>query len=514
MRTPSGSSYLATAASFSAAEHRGMMQIMPLIAHLPEREDIARATVLFSEWYAACFRVDFHTDESLVEVEALTTRVVEAHVIAYPKQRSEWRLVKVHLLSHLSATIRDRGMPLQYSTNLYEHTHKTTVKRPARGGNWRNATERIVQKHVQLAAAKELARESGGDAVYVTAMHQATEGQRRVLTRTSRRLLVGDTTDRCYSEYLSQLGHVALAALPGALRAARVTTRTLYAHTALAIPPHNRMEWTSRGQFVKATPAQPLFSHIAIAARRNVWYGQCLILFHFMDSAGMAHERAFVRYYDEEERCCPATGCKRLSPTVGENAFSVIELDSILSLAHIVRDSHVPTPLPTRSSSLYPNPPHSPPPSPLPALSGAAKLIVRSACTASRCIINANSAFPIFTSPSSGPTGGQLTLVNLSFVGLTGGVFRNVQATINVTGCEFANNTAPSGGVLSDSFPAAVTPPSRLFSKCTFRNNTRAIVINGESPERSVPATSFVSCVFRDNSAPMSKLGLEGPSSL
>ncbi|CAI5458441.1 unnamed protein product [Closterium sp. Yama58-4] len=138
-----------------------------------------------------------------------------------------------------------------------------------------------LTKHVQIAAAKELARESGDDHVYVTAMHQT--------------------------------------------------------HTALVIPPHDRMEWTSRGQFVKATPAQPLFSHIAISARRTVWYGQCLLLFHFKDSAGVAHERAFVRYYDEDDEVCPATGCKRLSPTLGRDAFSVIELDSILSLAHIVR---------------------------------------------------------------------------------------------------------------------------------------------------------------------------------
>ncbi|GJP49065.1 hypothetical protein CLOM_g8332 [Closterium sp. NIES-68] len=149
---------------------------------------------------------------------------------------------------------------------------------------------------------------------------------------------------------------------------------------------------------------------------------------------------------------------------------------------------------------------------PLPALSGAAKLTIRGACATSRCIISGGGAFPIFTSPSSGPTGGVLTLSNLNFQKAAGGVLFNVRAAINASQCVFAGNTAAGtgGGVLSDTFPATATPPYRLFSRCTFQSNTApilgggAISINAGSPLGRVPALYFLRCLFKENSAPRS----------
>ncbi|CAI5981645.1 unnamed protein product [Closterium sp. NIES-65] len=149
---------------------------------------------------------------------------------------------------------------------------------------------------------------------------------------------------------------------------------------------------------------------------------------------------------------------------------------------------------------------------PLPALSGAAKLTVKGACAPSRCIISGGGAFPIFTSPSSGPTGGVLTLVNLNFQRAAGGVLFNVRAAVNASQCVFLSNTAPGigGGVLSDSFPGTATPPYRFFSRCTFQSNTApilgggAISINAGSPLGRVPPLYFVRCLFKDNTAPRS----------
>ncbi|CAI5535618.1 unnamed protein product [Closterium sp. Naga37s-1] len=80
---------------------------------------------------------------------------------------------------------------------------------------------------------------------------------------------------------------------------------------------------------------------------------------------------------------------------------------------------------------------------------GAAKLTIIGNCTAARCIISGEGAYPVFTSPSSNPPGGVLTLVNLNFQRAAGGVFFNVQTAINASKCGFVRNMAPSGGVLS-----------------------------------------------------------------
>ncbi|CAI5995260.1 unnamed protein product [Closterium sp. NIES-64] len=65
LRLPNIITYFRTLAHYAAWEHRAMMQIVPLLVHLPGREDVGAAMVMFNEWYRAYFRVEFHTEESL-----------------------------------------------------------------------------------------------------------------------------------------------------------------------------------------------------------------------------------------------------------------------------------------------------------------------------------------------------------------------------------------------------------------------------------------------------------------
>ncbi|GJP36647.1 hypothetical protein CLOM_g617 [Closterium sp. NIES-68] len=45
---------------------------------------------------------------------------------------------------------------------------------------------------------------------------------------------------------------------------------------------------------------------------------------------------AFIQYYTEAQKPCPITRCKRLTPTLGIDNYAVVDVDSILSLAHVV----------------------------------------------------------------------------------------------------------------------------------------------------------------------------------
>ncbi|CAI5963441.1 unnamed protein product, partial [Closterium sp. NIES-65] len=160
---------------------------------------------------------------------------------------------------------------------------------------------------------------------------------------------------------------------------------------------------------------------------------------------------------------------------------------------------------------------------PLPALEGTAVLTIMGACAVDRCIISGGNAFPIFKSPSSGSTGGILTLRNLTFQDAAGGVFVNVRTRINATECGFVRNKGPSsgGGVLSDSYSVTNSVSYRYFSYCTFYNNTTpiggggAFSINAGNPQGKGPSLIIASSYFRNNSAPKGRGGviaMEGTS--
>ncbi|CAI5469981.1 unnamed protein product [Closterium sp. Yama58-4] len=337
LRAPDPSYYFRTVAQYAAWEHRAMMQIVPLIAHLPGYEDIGEATVMFNEWYKAYFCVEYHTEQSLADMVTMTARLIDKLVVVFPNQKSGFLIVKVHELSHLPAAILTRGMPIEYSTNMYEAKHKSSVKRHAKNTNWKDVSRDITVRHSREAAIRGLVRAEGGTRVYETAMRLAVEHNIRVLTKRSRRMEVNVEMDPVWSEYSEALGPEVMARAVAVMRAVGVVADTVQVHTALAIPPHDRMDRGDKGQIIKASPSEQKFSHVQIEGEGDqVWYGRCLMLFHFTDATQQVVRRALVKYYTELESVCPVTGCRRLQLTTGRDDYAVLEVDSILGLAHIV----------------------------------------------------------------------------------------------------------------------------------------------------------------------------------
>ncbi|CAI5460722.1 unnamed protein product [Closterium sp. Yama58-4] len=184
VRIPGGTTWFSTGANYAAFEHRGMMQVIPLlIADNMEkskqpakarREREVAAFVAYASFYKALVGVTKHTEKSLDDVREMAVRMVAAIKAAFPDQTSEWNIPKVHQIVHLIDGIPLRGMPNETSTNLWEHTHKGTMKVPVRGSNWHDIPRRIVEEEVQREIAREVATEAGGNRQYVTAMREVS----------------------------------------------------------------------------------------------------------------------------------------------------------------------------------------------------------------------------------------------------------------------------------------------------------------------------------------------------
>lgn len=67
-------------------------------------------------------------------------------------QKSEFELIKIHLMSHLSEAIRRSGVPCEYSTNMYEHLHIMLMKVPYRASNKKNFARQMTRHHERLLA--------------------------------------------------------------------------------------------------------------------------------------------------------------------------------------------------------------------------------------------------------------------------------------------------------------------------------------------------------------------------
>ncbi|CAI5984932.1 unnamed protein product [Closterium sp. NIES-65] len=168
------------------------------------------------------------------------------------------------------------------------------------------------------------------------------------MTRRSRSMAVGDAQDPVWAEYGLALGSVVMDGIARVMQRVGIDASGVQVmarwneweqggvHTALAIPPHDRLLGRGPGHMVKAAPGEGKFSYVSIDGGGGEWYARCLMLFHFMDVEAQIHRRAVVRYFDEHPTPCPVTGCVRLLPTEGEDEYAVVEVESILSLAHIV----------------------------------------------------------------------------------------------------------------------------------------------------------------------------------
>lgn len=74
---------------------------------------VTEAVVLFLDYYMAKTlrnAATYHTEASLAEVDRRLQLLV-AHLLAWVPQTSHWQLIKLHLQSHVTRSIRALGPP-------------------------------------------------------------------------------------------------------------------------------------------------------------------------------------------------------------------------------------------------------------------------------------------------------------------------------------------------------------------------------------------------------------------
>ncbi|CAI5969563.1 unnamed protein product [Closterium sp. NIES-64] len=164
-------------------------------------------------------------------------------------------------------------MPHHYSTEMWERTHKGTVKGPVRGSNWSDIPRRIVEEEVQREVYREVAADAGGGRQYASALREV--------------------------------------------------------HTAVAILRTRGGELVAKGTFVKASPRERWYSDVALLNnKKGGWYARCLCIFRAVDLDGEWKGYAYVRYY-EGAGTCKLTGCQQLHKKVEKVRYSVVELRSL-----------------------------------------------------------------------------------------------------------------------------------------------------------------------------------------
>ncbi|CAI5991641.1 unnamed protein product [Closterium sp. NIES-64] len=266
----------------------------------------------------------------------LLERLVEILPQAYPDHASHWRFPKIHMIDHLLDNVIMRGMPHHYSTEMWEHTHKGTVKIPVRGRNWKDIPRRIVEEEVQREIYREVAQDAGGGRQYATALREAVETMKPVLTRKGRTMRPAEEGDAVMGTYRTVLGEL-MDALPGSMVAAKIIASGVVAHTAMAIPRTKGGALVSKGTFNKASPKEKRFTDFAVkSGKKEEWYAKALCIFKVATAEGDRKGFVYVRWY-ERAGICPLTTCVQLTPSRKDTRHAVIEVESILRVAHICR---------------------------------------------------------------------------------------------------------------------------------------------------------------------------------
>ncbi|CAI5460453.1 unnamed protein product [Closterium sp. Yama58-4] len=328
-----------------------------------------RAFRRYTVFYKSLLGVSKHTERTLSDVRQNAYMMVDAVQDAFRSQASAWNLPKVHQIIHLIDGIMLRGLPFEYSTNLWEHTHKGTVKVPVRGSNWKDIPRRIVEEEVQREITQEVAALAGGGRQYVSALRevrwprrltrmtawdaewmtdydghagrcplfQAVRLQTYVLTRKSRTADVSDGEDAVLWAYKEALGSD-MKELGRCLAAAGVTGTAIKVHTAVAIPRTRGGELVAKGTFVKASPSEMWFSDVAVRAKteKEEWYARCLCVFWATDTEGTEGRYAYVKFY-EAAGVCPMTTCVQLTPGRVETRYSVVDVECIKRVVHVCK---------------------------------------------------------------------------------------------------------------------------------------------------------------------------------
>ncbi|CAI5528000.1 unnamed protein product [Closterium sp. Naga37s-1] len=167
-----------------------------------------RAFRMYATFYKAFLGVSGHTETTLAVARMHAIKLVEILPQAYPDHPSQWRFPKIHIVQHLLDNVMMRGMPHHYSTEMWEHTHKGTVKVPVRGSNWKDIPRRIVEEEVQREICREVAQDAGGGRQYATALREAVQAKKPVLTRKGRKMRPAAEGDVEMAKYHSTLGEL------------------------------------------------------------------------------------------------------------------------------------------------------------------------------------------------------------------------------------------------------------------------------------------------------------------
>ncbi|CAI5469837.1 unnamed protein product [Closterium sp. Yama58-4] len=289
LRIPGGSSFFLSGAHYAAFEHRAMMQIMPILiadsSALKKGEAgelralQVRAFRYYALFYKAFLGVAAHTRATLKEA----------------KQRAVALLLEpLSYTTHLLENVEARGMPHHYSTEMWERTHKGTVKGPVRGSTWADIPRRIVDEEMQREIYREVAADAGGGRQYVSALRVAVEEMEPVLTKKFRVMRLGGTADKVFAEYAAVFGDQ-MAGLPGQLREMQLNPGSVQTHTAVAIPRTQGGVLVAKGTFVKASPRENLFSDVALLAPEGGdWFARCLCIFKALNAEGKWTGCAYV----------------------------------------------------------------------------------------------------------------------------------------------------------------------------------------------------------------------------
>jgi len=155
---------------------------MPFLLKNLAEEKIVATFQTFLKWYWIANRRRYHTENSLTDVvkhgqrsvsydrrNFLDDNVVFCFLIFYrmvqyltnymPEQKTSWRIVKIHALSHYADDIRRGGITSEYSAEMWESLHKNLMKRPYRGSNKKNTSDQILTKHAQQWSINQLKNE-------------------------------------------------------------------------------------------------------------------------------------------------------------------------------------------------------------------------------------------------------------------------------------------------------------------------------------------------------------------
>lgn len=65
-------------------------------------------------------------------------------------QTSGWSFPKIHAIHHYSQDIRRGGATEEYSADMWENLHKTLMKGPYRGSNYKKVENQLMNHHAEV----------------------------------------------------------------------------------------------------------------------------------------------------------------------------------------------------------------------------------------------------------------------------------------------------------------------------------------------------------------------------